>query len=105
MMDTEPAVSCEPCNVSEAVAEDPVDATRLAEPRDIPCTEKVTVPAGALPLEFVTVAVRVVLPVDWEILCGLAVTLMEVAGPDTVAVDHDVARLYASTDPSPVARS
>jgi hypothetical protein len=48
---------------------------------------------GALPLESVTVAVSVVLPLDCRMVVELAVTLMVVVGPDTLDVDQDVARL------------
>jgi hypothetical protein len=90
---TDPAVNCEPATVSVAVEDKPVDATRFAEPSVAPCEENVTTPVGALPLELVTVAVRIVLPLDCAIVCGLAVRLMDVVGPVTLAVDHDVARL------------
>jgi hypothetical protein len=104
-MATEPDVSCDPCTVRLAVEDKPVDATRVAEPSDPCADEKITVPVGALPLEFVTVALSVVLPVDCKMVVELAVRLMDVVEPDTLEVDHEVARLYASTDPSPVARS
>ena len=64
---------------------------------------KKTEPVGvALPVLAVTVAVNVVLAVV-KILAGLAVTVVVVATDGLLG--HCVTRLYASTEPSPVARS
>src|SRR5271154_6527280 len=52
-----PCESCDPVTVKVAVAA-PADPTRFADPSELPPIVNVTAPAGVLPLELVTVAIR-----------------------------------------------
>jgi hypothetical protein len=98
-----PAVNWLALTVSDAVAVLPVPL-RLAVPSDVLPSVKKTEPVGVvLPLAAVTVAVSTVLPLLAVMPAGLAVTVVVVA-MDGLA-GHCVTRLYASTEPSPVARS
>ena len=97
-----PAVNWPALTVSDALAVPP-EPERLAAPSDVPPSVKETEPVGAmLPVAAFTVAVSVVLPLG-RMLVGLAVTVVVV--PTAGALDHCVTRLYASTEPKPVARS
>src|SRR5271157_279529 len=88
--------------VSGAVAVLP-EPERLAVPSEMPPSVKETEPVGVrLPLVAFTVAVSVVLP-PVVTMAGLAVTVVVVAVGGMLF--HFVARMYTSTDPSPVARS
>ena len=95
-----PAVNEFPETESDAVAMAP-EPERLAAPSNVPPSVKETEPVGVvLPLLAVTVAVSVVPPLD-VMLEGFAVTVVMV----DAMLFHCVTRLYASTEPNPVAKS
>src|SRR5258708_7794005 len=79
------------------------DAERFALPNVVLPEVKVTDPEGvADPLTAFTVAVSVTVD-EIDRVCGFAVNEVAVALPGCTF--HEVARLYASTEPSPVTRS
>jgi len=98
-----PAAKLDALTFKIAEAEPP-DTTTGALPKDLLPDTKTTVPAGcAEPVTGLTIAVSCVVAV-WGKDDGLAVR--DIVVPTIAAVPcHFSARLYASTDPSPVARS
>src|SRR6185369_16655540 len=63
----------------------------------------VTVPVGLVPLGLVTVAVSVTEPVDAIELADVCNATVADTRVDEPAPSHPVTRLYASTEPSPLA--
>src|ERR1035437_6648436 len=97
-----PAFNWLALTVSDDVAV-PSEPEGWAPPRNVPPAVNATDPTGEmLPLAAFTVAVSTVLPLA-EMPMGLAVTVVGV--PMAGMLLHCVTRLYASTGPSPVARS
>lgn len=103
LMEFTPATRLDAFTVSVAEAEVP-ERTTGAEPRLLVPDVISTVPVGcAEPVIALTIAVNCVAPVS-AIDAGLVVRVMLV--PDSIELlCHLSARLYASTDPSPVTRS
>src|SRR5450755_1962513 len=95
----------EPVSGKVAVAM-PAEPTRLAEPRELPLTEKLTAPAGVTPVESVTVAIRYKVSVDptgFKLLTRLSVSVG--CGGVTLPPLKATAKLKASTEPRPEAWS
>jgi hypothetical protein len=101
-----PDGNCRPLTASVAVAV-PTDPVSTAVPNEAPAIENETDPDGVVPSVEVTVAVKYTtsfLATVFKLLMSFTLT-DGFTGGVTLPPFHPITNWYASTDPSPVARS